>query len=165
MTYDPRYVRGGMPRVGSGPSPAPQVGGPGKQTRVMELEARMPSARPPLTLDTPGSDTEHEAEHLGAEVAREASTGERLPGYGDAQGEPEAPLPSYDFEEISASHAMGSEPNLRGQLDSLDSVDDPFTRDERNDINRAGDSDPPDPELAARFQGIVDDCLAEAGVE
>jgi hypothetical protein len=46
-----------------------------------------------------------------------------------------------------------------------DSVDDPFTRDERNEMVSGGDGDEPNAELAARVDEIVDDCLAEAEAE
>ena len=44
-----------------------------------------------------------------------------------------------------------------------DSVDDPFTRDERNDIASAdSDGEEADPDLADRFVSILDDCREEA---
>lgn len=38
---------------------------------------------------------------------------------------------------------------------------DAFTPDERNDVVDAGDGTPPDPDLAARFQALVDSCVAD----
>ena len=38
---------------------------------------------------------------------------------------------------------------------------DAFTPDERNDVAKAGDGTPPDPDLAARFQALVDSCVAD----
>jgi hypothetical protein len=44
-----------------------------------------------------------------------------------------------------------------------DSGDDPFTRDERNEIGKAqNDGEAPDPEVEARFEELFEDCLAEA---
>jgi hypothetical protein len=38
---------------------------------------------------------------------------------------------------------------------------DSFTEDERNDVVDPGDGTPPDPDLGARFQALVDSCVAE----
>jgi hypothetical protein len=38
---------------------------------------------------------------------------------------------------------------------------DAFTKDERNDVVDPGDGTPPDPDLAARFQELVDSCVAD----
>ena len=39
---------------------------------------------------------------------------------------------------------------------------DDFTPDERNDVANSGDGTPPDPELTARFQALVDGCVSDA---
>jgi hypothetical protein len=36
-----------------------------------------------------------------------------------------------------------------------------FTKDERNDVVNASDGTPPDPDLASRFQALVDSCVAD----